>query len=100
MFHVGDLVVCVCEMASGQPMHVAHTVAITLGRVLTIREIDMGQTGLCLYFEEVRNTPRKWSDRFGEAAYLASRFRPVRPQSIEWAREIARDVKQPQRENV
>ena len=102
MFHVGQMVVCI-KTLDRPGAHGKYTAPITRGQVLTIRSVDDSPNALIplgLRFEEVINAPRKWSTGFKEAAYDATRFRPVRPHSIQIFHDIANGVKQPEKENV
>ena len=99
MFHVGQIVVALATWSLRRGVQNAPF----KGRIYTVRGIESyasadGTDGL--HLEEIRNAPAQWRNGVAEASFHADYFRPVRPQSIEWAREIARDVKQPQRENV
>ena len=98
MFNVGQQVVCVDdkEKGNGEPS------GLTRGRVYTVAKFfPVGCKYACgcmkdydaLDVAEAPIIPYPGH----EEGYRANRFRPVRPQSIEWAREIARDVKLPVR---
>ena len=96
-FYVGGLVVAL-ETFNRRPG--VQDIPIK-DRIYTIRDAAVYSNGtLGLRFKEIRNDAAKWCEGFIEVAFQSDYFRPVRPQSIEWAREIARDVKQPQRENA
>ena len=100
MFHVGQQVVCVDD----RPFKDGTPCCFTRGRIYDIEAIctkghrhngiPTNEIGLDIRGHRQHGSPG-WC-----SCVSAARFRPVRPQSIEWAREIARDVKQPQRENV
>src|SRR3990167_2058466 len=97
MFHVGQMVVAL-ETWNRRPGVQDFPIK---GRVYTIRDVVVLASGLAgLLLEEKSNAPAMWDEGFVEVAFHADYFRPVRPQSIEWAREIARDVKQLVRENA
>ena len=116
MFNVGQMVAFIgCDWNDPTKRQIASWAERGIyiperGRVYTVRDI-----GPCfvpptngyphgemphIRLEELVNPPCKGAEQYGEANWPIIYFRPVRPQSIEWAREIARDVKQPQRENV
>lgn len=76
-FHVGQKVVCVrrfdCDLPHNPEIYPVE------GCVYTVRAVHWSircqQPALLL--EEIRNAPRQYSDRYCEARFLSSRFRPA-----------------------
>ena len=92
MFHVGQQVVYIDDRPFEEQL-----CPFVKGRVYQVAGIcDHFEVGLGLHI--VGHILKKTQNYC--TCVRHERFRPVCPQSIEWAREIARDVKQLVRENA
>src|SRR3990167_7935284 len=98
MFQVGQLVECVDDVNWPSAWRALTATVPVKGRVYTVREVATHENvyGLCL--EEIIDPIRRFSDGFTEPKFNQARFRPIREQSIEIFREIARGVREPERE--
>lgn len=88
-FRVGQMVVCVNDRWHRDFLSLHLNVPMK-GRIYTIRAIFEPPVACqpCLWLEEIVNAPTEWAEGLFEAAFRATRFRPVKETSIDIFRQI------------
>lgn len=96
MFQPGDEVVCIDATPGSGRKHLRETFPVTHGHYI-VRDVLFTSGHECIRLMEIVNEPRLYDDCGShvvmEGAFNASRFRPVKRESIELFKRMAQSNK-------